>query len=270
MRFVEHQHFHTGQTDEAVLQRLQLLEGVLDPITIRHLDAVGVAKGWTCLEIGAGAGSVAQWLAARVAPGGKVVATDIETRFLDELAGPGFEVRRHDILGDDLEEGGYDLVHCRTVLMGLPEPERALARMARAVRPGGWLVVEETDYGSILSSDVADPSAALFTSTLRNGIDLLRKSRIVDPYFGRRVRGLVEGLGLVDVSQDGWTQIIRGGEPMARFDAATIKMGAAPLLAAGLLTQEELEGVQSRFMDPAFTYPGLTMYSAWGRKPAEG
>ncbi len=251
-----------------MLQRLQLLEGVLDPVTTRHLEAIGVAPGWVCLEVGAGAGSVAQWLATRVGPTGRVVATDIQTRFLDAHAGTGLEVRRHDILEDDLEEGRYDLVHCRTVLMGLPEPERALARMANAVRPGGWLMVEETDYGSILSSDVTDPSAALFTSTLRNGIGFLRGSRIVDPYFGRRVRGLVEGLGLVGVAQDGWTQVVRGGEPMARFDAATIQMGAAPMIAAGQLTQEELADVQRRFVDPAVTYPGLTLFSAWGRKAA--
>jgi SAM-dependent methyltransferase len=265
---MERQQFSAGQTDEAVLQRLRLLEGVFDPVTRRHLEAVGVAEGWTCLEIGAGAGSVAQWLAARAGPAGKVVATDIETRFLDGLASTGLEVRRHNILDDALETNGYDLVHCRTVLMWLPEPGRALSRMADAVRPGGWLVVEESDYGSVLSADVADPAATPFTATSRRVLDFMHRSGIGDPYFGRRVRGLVEGLGLVDIAQDGWTCVVRGGEPMALFDAAAVQMGAAPMMATGLLAKEELESVLRLSQNPAFAYPGLTMFSAWGRKPA--
>lgn len=265
----ERQRFDSGEKDEVVLHRLRLLEGIFDPATIRHLDMAGVAEGWNCLEVGAGAGSVAEWLSSRVGSGGKIVATDIDTRFLREFQIPNLEVRQHDIIKDSLETGQYDLVHCRTVLMGLPEPESALKRMADAVRPGGWLMIEETDYGSILSVDVTDPSTALFTSTWRSGIDFLRKRRIVDPYFGRRVRGLVEQLGFVDVISEGWTCICRGGEPMALFDAATMQMGARPMIGAGMLAQEQLDTVQRLFQDHDFYYPGLTMFSALGRKPGE-
>jgi len=52
---------------------------------------------------------------------------------------PNVEVRQQDILTDDLESGHYDLVHCRFLLMHLPDPRRALERMVRAVlqRVGG-------------------------------------------------------------------------------------------------------------------------------------
>jgi hypothetical protein len=65
---------------------------------------------------------VARWLAGRVGPTGRVVATDIDPRFLagSELA--GVEVRRHDIPRDLLETGHYDLVHCRALLMHLKHP----------------------------------------------------------------------------------------------------------------------------------------------------
>lgn len=56
---------------------------------------------------------------------------------------------------------------------------------------------------------------------------------------------------------------------MARFDAAAVQMGAQPMISAGLLAPELLEMVLARTMDSAFEYPGLTMFSAWGRKPAE-
>lgn len=264
---MDSQNDDSGRASGEVPERLRLLEGLLDPVSTRRLEATGVARGWSCLEVGAGAGSLARWLSERVGPAGTVVATDIETRFLQGLEGPGLEVRRHDIATDPLERGAYDLVHCRTVLMWLAEPERALARMARAVRPGGWLVVEESDYGSILSADATDPEAARFTATGRKVIGFMRDAGLGDPYLGRRVRGLVEALNPVDFGQDGWTMVVRGGDPMARFDAAAIRMGAVPMIAAGQLAGEELEHVLRLSQDPAFTYPGLTLFGAWGRRP---
>ncbi len=94
-------------------QRLTGLEAWLDPGTIRHLEMLQVGAGWRCLEVGAGGGSIASWLGARVGASGHVVATDIDPRFIDVLDAPNVEVRRHDIVTDDLETGAFDLVHAR-------------------------------------------------------------------------------------------------------------------------------------------------------------
>lgn len=263
----EQRYLHSNVKDEVELNRLRMVEEIYDPNTTRHLETIGASEGWNCLEVGAGAGSVAQWLARRVGPKGKVVATDIDTRFLSQIDVPNLEIRRHDIIKDDLETGQYDLVHCRLLLMHLTEPEKALKRMANAVRPGGWLLIEEQDYGSMLSSDITNPSATIFTSLYRAGSDFLQKRGIVDPYFGRRVRSLVEELGFSNVEQDGWTRVNRGGEPAARLNAMTMRAGAKPMIAAGLLTQEQHDSVQLQLLDPAFYYPGPTMFAAWGRRP---
>ena len=83
-------------------QRLQGLEQLLDAGTVRYLETLGVAEGWHCLEVGAGGGSVTGWLCRRVGPAGFVMATDLDTRFLEALASPNPDVRRHDIVADDL------------------------------------------------------------------------------------------------------------------------------------------------------------------------
>jgi len=263
----EHRYVASDEKAELELDRLRTLEKIFDPTTKRHLEVIGVSEGWKCLEVGAGTGSVAQWLSTRVGPTGKIVATEINIRFLQLLNASSIEIRQHDITKDDLEKGGYDLVYCRTLLMQLPEPEEALKRMADAVRTGGWLLAEEWDYGSMFSTDVTNPSAATFTTTWRAFIDFLREKRIVDPLFGRRVRGLIEQLGFVDVTQEGLTQMCRGDEPLAQFDAATLLMGARPMINAGLLTQEQHDTVQRLHKDRTFNYLGATMFSAWGRKP---
>jgi len=266
----EQRYLHSAEKDEVELERLRIQAGILDPATTRHLEMVGVSEGWNCLEVGAGAGSVAQWLSSRVGPTGKVVATDIDLRFLRRITAPNLEIRQHDILKDDIETGLYDLVHCRLLLMHLPEPEKALKRMADAVRPGGWLVIEEYDYGSMVSTDIADPSAVPFASTIRAMNDFLRKKGVVDQYFGRRVRGLVEQLGFVDVGQDGWTRMYRGGEPSSGWVAVAFQAGTRPMIAAGLLIREHCDSIVRLLLDdPAFNYLGPIMFCAWGRKPVQ-
>ena len=58
-------------------ERLQALEAVLDPGTVQQLGDRGVGLEWACLEVGAGAGSIARWLAEQVGPHGRVLATDL-------------------------------------------------------------------------------------------------------------------------------------------------------------------------------------------------
>ena len=263
------QYFASSEADEPERSRLELLEKNDNPNTIRRLEMLGVAEGWNCLEIGAGAGSVARWLAEKVGPTGKVVATDINTRFLDRLNVPNLEVRRHDIRTDDLETGAYDLVHCRRLLEHLLEPEKALNRMARALRPGGWLFIEDIDGGSILSTDVTNPSAASMVEFNRAFFDLLRKRGIADFYLGRRERSLVEQLGFVNVDHEGFTRVTRGGGPHAQFAVMTIQAAVRPLIAAGAITQEQFDSVERLYRDPSFYWPEYTLFGAWGQKPAD-
>ena len=126
-------------------ERLALGERVADPSTQRHLLGLGVTQGWRCLDVGAGGGSVAEWLCRHVGPTERVVATDIDTRFLEALDSPNLEIRKHNVISDALEEEAFDLVHTRAVLFHLAERDKALDRIAAAVRPGGWLLAEETD-----------------------------------------------------------------------------------------------------------------------------
>src|SRR5690348_11497571 len=103
-------------------ERLRLLGQLMNPMTTGRLHRLGVRRGWRCLEVGAGDGSIAAWLAKQVGASGRVVATDIDPRFLAGLEVGGVEVRRHDVTRDLLETGHYDLVHCRALLMHLADP----------------------------------------------------------------------------------------------------------------------------------------------------
>jgi len=135
------QHDLRGESD-----RLRLMSGLLDPSSKFHLLRIGVTTGWHCLEIGAGNGSLSRWLAQRVGPTGHVVASDIHADLMEGIAGGNLEVRRFDVVRDEPPDAPYDLVAIRALLHHLPERRAVVGKMARWLKPGGWLFVQEPDF----------------------------------------------------------------------------------------------------------------------------
>jgi SAM-dependent methyltransferase len=260
-------YFAKDSPDAFERERLALLTQMADPITARRLSDLGVGPGWRCLDVGAGDGSMARWLADRVGPEGRVVATDINPRFLGGHGRPNLEVRRHDILEDDLEPGHYDLVRCRFVLMHLPDSLRGLRRMADAVRPGGWLLVEEVDGGAFRAADPDHPRSAAFDRTSRTLWGTMQTAGPIDPTFGRRLPALVAGCGVRDLGHDGVTLIGRGGDRQARFTQMTDELLRQPFVAAGVLTETDFDEQSTAYDDPSFWFVGFTVFGAWGRRP---
>jgi ubiquinone/menaquinone biosynthesis C-methylase UbiE len=102
--------------DEAQI-RMTSLAALYDGTTAHHLQAVGIAAGWQCLEVGGGSPSIPAWMAEQVGPGGSVLVTDINTRFLDSIVHPRITVQQHDVANDPLPQRHFDLVHARLVLL---------------------------------------------------------------------------------------------------------------------------------------------------------
>jgi len=259
-----------GQSPEEIEEeRLGNIESRRDPGTIRHMKELGVGPGFRCLEVGAGRGSIARWLAEHVGSTGYVVATDIDLRFLERIRGSNLELRRHNVCEEDFEPSAYDLVHCRNLLVHVPKPEEALDRMARAVRSGGWLFVEEPDYGSFGSVDPTYPGAAGFDRSTRVIWDIVQAAGVMRTYFGRRIPGLIERLGFEDFEYEGTVELCRGKDPVARFYSlgGRIPGPRERLIAAGVQTREQLDHLLHMYDDPSFEFVGPIYFTAWARRP---
>src|SRR5262249_31769621 len=178
------------------------------------------------------------------------------------------KVRWHDVLEDELEEGHYDLVHCRALLMHLPDPVGALRRLASAVRPGGGLLVEEADGSPAFgAAHPRHPPAALFdryTSTLWAA---LKSGGTLDLDFGRRLPALFEGPGFADIGNEGVTLSARGGDPLAQFLRMTDDLVREQFVAADILTEPDFDDLRRAYDDPSFWFVGFTLFGAWGRRP---
>lgn len=246
-------------------QRLQLLEQHLDPMTRRRLSALGVGTGWRCLEVGGGGGSVARWLCERVGAAGHVLATDIDTRFLEEIRAPNLEARRHDLTGEDFPEAAFDLVHTRWLLHHLPHPEQAIRRMVAALRPGGWLLVEEVDFFPVHTS-----TSQLYTDFMvaLTGTVVAASGR--DCFWARALPALVAAQGLAEVRAEGDFAVLSGGSPMGEFYRISGEQMRDKVLSSGALTAERFDAALALLADPAFWAFAGAGVAVWGRRPAAG
>lgn len=246
-------------------ERLLTLQAALDPLSTARLNRVGVAPGWACLEVGAGRGSIARWLAEAVAPRGRVVATDTDTRLLEPLAGPNLEVRRHDICFDDLEPGAFDLVHCRQVLMHVADPPRALDRMVEALRPGGWLVVEEPVYTEPLFVSREHPAAGAVERVYAAFREFF--ADLMDVEFGSTVMQLVAGMGLEDFSAEQTRLFAPGGCPGPLTNMLTWDLFREELIASGALVSDDFDVAEAAMRDPSFIASSSFFFGVFARKP---
>jgi SAM-dependent methyltransferase len=248
--------YDQGFADERA--RLAGMESLWDPGSQALLDELGITGGWSCLEVGAGGGSMVEWMAGR---GAKVLAVDIDTRFIEPLASDLVEVRRVDLRTDELAASRFDLVHARLVLEHLTDRQRILERLAATLRPGGWLVIEDYDWtGYGFEGD--DPqlervSEAILAFMQRSGFE---------PRYGRRVVADIAAAGLTDVRGEGRARVIDSSSPGFDFFRLSFESLRDVVVDAGLLSAEDADAAAARFGEDLRLYTPMMM-AGIGRRP---
>ncbi|MFJ2812895.1 class I SAM-dependent methyltransferase [Streptomyces sp. NPDC087294] len=245
-------------------ERLHALAAECDPATQDLLSRWELPPGARCLEVGAGAGTLARWLARRC-PGGEVTATDTDVRFLAGLRQPGVVVRRHDVRTEEFPPGTFDLVVARSVLCHLRERDAVLARMVSWLAPGGRIYIEDPSFFPAASS--ADPvvrrlgAAIVGTLTATLGSDV--------ETWARSFPAPLLGQGLIDVG--------------ARVHCATLtsdnaagtawRLSVADLLPVmdqrGFLPAAETSAALAYLRRPEFVDVVHAMIAMWGGRPSD-
>jgi ubiquinone/menaquinone biosynthesis C-methylase UbiE len=243
-------------------RRLSLLERQLDPITQRRLTALGIQNGLRCLEVAAGAGSVAVWLCKQVGSTGRVVATDINIELLQNINRPNFEAVKHDITIDSPLDGGFDLVHARWLLHHLREPELAIRRMIEALRPGGWLLLEEVDLFPVHTS-----TSRLYVDFMVALTNTVVRASGRNCFWARALPRLVAGMALRQVGGEGDFSVLQGGSPVAEFFSLTAEQIRERIIESGELTEERLNEALDLLKSPDFWAFGTGTVAVWGQRP---
>lgn len=245
-------------------RRFDAFTHLFDPVTFRHLEAVGIALGWRCWEVGAGGPSVPTWIAGRVGSTGSVLATDIDLSQLPR--DPPFSVLRHDISTDDPPGTDFDLVHARLVLVHVRERAHALDTLVAAVRPGGWLVIEDADPAlqSLACPDEQGPAEVL-ANRVRRGVRTLLAGRGAELAFGRTLPRLLRERGLEGVEAEAFFPI--ASPACTQLELATVSQVRDRLVAARLVTDADIDRHLVNVAGGSMDLATAPLVSAWGRRP---
>lgn len=228
-------------------ERLRVLSSVLGSSTAELLARVGVASDSRCLDVGCGGGDVTRMM-ARLAVSGMVVGVDMDSTALDlareeskaiGLSNVEYREAQVDERLFDGEEGTFDIVYARFLLCHLPEPAEAIARLARLCRPGGVVVVEDTD----ISGSICWPPNPAFTRCCGLYSDTVR-ARGGNPDIGQRVPSMLREVGLSEISVSVSQPGALSGDAKT-IQLLTLKNIAAAATSLGLTTAEEIDRLRS-------------------------
>jgi SAM-dependent methyltransferase len=249
---------------ETAVTHLGALSGLLDHYSAERTMGLLQLNGARCLEVAAGGGGFARWLADQVGPDGEVVATDIKPSHIAARA--NLHVIQHDIVNDPVP-GTFDFVHARLLLNHLPARREVLHTLASALRPGGILLTE----------DFAPEEADVFVACAPSAEDaeLLQRYHVVHQdvltshgntrKWSRLALGAMVEEGLAEVETVIYGRTWHGGDPGCSLLAAGLE-GIRPEFIAMGMTDAELDRVLELFADPRVILRGHPLYSTSGRR----
>ncbi len=241
MREVGSRYLHG--TEPLEQRRLSRLNDLINRASLREL---GLRGGERILEVGSGLGQFARAMARAAGPAGRVLGIE---RSREQIAGAAraaraageaglAEWRQGDALELPLrrrEWGSFDVAHARFLLEHVPEPRRVVEGMARAVRPGGRIVLEDDDHDALRLWPEPPGFTPLWQAYIRS-FDRLGN----DPAVGRRLVGLLHETG-AHPRRNTWIFFgsCSGSPDFAAYveNAAGLLRGARPaIVEGGLLT----------------------------------
>ncbi len=141
-----------GGTADAWAKWHRELEANTQPVNEWLCTNAGLAPGMRVLDLACGAGQPAELAAAKVAPDGRVVATDIAPEMVDAVARlaksaniANLEAQVMDMEELDYPDESFDAVICRWGFMFAPDTVKAFAASRRVLKPGSRLTTATWD-----------------------------------------------------------------------------------------------------------------------------
>ncbi len=221
---------------------------------------LGLRPGARVIDVGCGLGDDARALSRLVGPHGEVIGLDSSTALLEHAQARCEPEDQVTFLTGDAHElpfdaGTFDAARTERTLQHLENPARAVSELARVTRPGGVVLTNEPDWGSLVSTgrprELVRAMLAAAEAAIRN------------PWIGRELAGLFVDAGLTDVTVGAEVLLVRDFYPDVIIDL--------PLLASDLRTQghegvDDLLAVAQDDSRAGRTVAALTLFTVSARR----
>lgn len=153
------------------------------------------------------------------------------------------------------------IIHARYVLIHLPDPDKAVARLAQWLKPGGVLLVEEPS-----SFPVMDSPHPAYRTVMRAFRTHIERSMGTDTRWARTLPVPLGKAGLVDIGLDARLQIVKGGDDESQWWRLNLEQSRGALVAAGLADDSDFDAAYRELASPHFHDLSLAVLTAWGRR----
>ncbi len=224
---------------DAGAARLQVLSQAILPFSMAVLERANIAPGKHVLDLGCGSGEVTISIANKIGPTGRVVGVEMDDGVLqharESSAAEGVNVEWRQGRVEDLDEkDSFDIVYSRFLLSHLADPAEAIAKMHRALRPRGKLVIEDID----ISAHVHWPKIPAFQKYQALYCETAR-CKGVNPLIGPSLPAFFLDAGFEDVQTAISMPVFREG-PGKTIARLTLTNIAETAIAEGLANKEEI------------------------------
>ncbi|TQN30490.1 methyltransferase family protein [Haloactinospora alba] len=253
--------FTQSHSDEA--DRLRAIAATYNRFSRGQIRTLGLGEDPRCLDVGAGPGSIAAWLATEF-PRGEIVAADRDASMLVPLADScsNLEAVETDVSDDTALHGmeRFDLVHARFVLMHLRDRLRVLDTLGELVSPGGWLLL-----GDSIDLTTEELSHTAYGKTMNAMWEVLHANIGTDISWVSSTPSLLRSRGFVDIGSEAYLPSADHRPPVSRFWKLTWQQLRDRLITSGRVDAATVERALAQLDDPDFTAVSPGMLNTRGR-----
>jgi ubiquinone/menaquinone biosynthesis C-methylase UbiE len=242
--------------------RLEYMTKVKREITER----LELREGYAVLDAGCGTGDDARGMVARLGASGRVVGLDASEETLEHArrraaeASTAVEFVHGDVHNLPFADATFSSCRAERVLQHVEDPHQAVGELARVTRPGGRVVIFDTDWETLIvdAGDVATTRAIL-----QEKCRLMRHG-----WIGRQLSGLMREAGLEDITALPRSLILTDG-PQA-ISLHGLQAAAESALRLCRITQEQCDAwfadILHKHADGRF-FSSVTAFIVVGQKP---
>lgn len=209
------------------------------------VDRAALPPGAAAIDLGCGPWGILDILADRVGPQGRVVGLDADPslvamarELVAERGLDNVEVLLGDARQTGLNSGSFDVVHARTLLINVPDPELVVQEMVRLAKPGGWVLSFEPDP----EPSICYPPNPAYQRLLEIFPQVFTRNG-ADWRIGRRVAELYRRAGLADVHVEVRSDIYPKGHTRRTIRVDLVRSMRQYVVELGLARDNELDQI---------------------------